>query len=154
MKFFIDTANLDEIKKAHAWGLVDGVTTNPSLIAKERKQLEEIVPKILEIVDGPVSVEVVATQAEGMIEEGLNYEKYGKNVVVKVPMTTEGLKALKEFSRRNIKTNVTLVFSPNQALIAAKGGATYVSPFVGRLDDVSHDGMDIVKQILVIFNNY
>lgn len=154
MKFFIDTANIDEIKKAHGWGLIDGVTTNPTLIAKERKQLEDVVPKILEIVDGPVSVEVIATEAAGMIEEGIAYAKYGKNVVVKVPMTTEGLKALKEFSRRNIKTNVTLVFSPNQALIAAKGGATYVSPFVGRLDDVSHNGMDIVKQILVIFNNY
>ncbi len=154
MKFFIDTANTDEIKKGLAMGLVDGVTTNPSLLAKEKKNPDETVRQILSLVSGPVSLEVLATDAKGMIEEARKLAPLGPNVVVKVPMTEEGIKAVKVLSAENIKTNVTLVFQPLQALIAAKAGADYVSPFVGRLDDISTVGMELIENIATIFSNY
>jgi transaldolase len=154
MKFFIDTANIDEIKNGISLGMVDGVTTNPSLIAKEKRGFEEIVKEILELVDGPVSLEVVSTDVQGMVREGRKLAKLGDNAVIKVPMTTEGLKATKIFANSGIKVNQTLIFSPIQALMAAKAGAAFVSPFVGRLDDVSHDGMEIVDQIITIYDNY
>ncbi len=154
MKFFIDTANIEEIKKAHSVGMVDGVTTNPSLIAKEGKRLEEIVPTICEIVNGPISVEVLSETYDDMMKEALMRAKIHKNVTIKLPMTIDGLKAVRTLSSQGIKTNVTLVFSPTQALLAARAGATFVSPFVGRLDDISHVGMEIVGQILDIYNNY
>ncbi len=154
MKFFIDTANIDEIKKAHALGMVDGVTTNPSLIAKENRPFEELLAEICELVDGPVNGEVVSLDAEGMVEEGKKLAAFHKNIVVKIPMTTEGLKAVKVLSSENIKTNVTLIFSSMQALMAAKAGAAYVSPFVGRLDDISQVGMDLVSDIMNIYGNY
>jgi transaldolase len=154
MKFFIDTANIEEIKKAYALGMVDGVTTNPSLIAKENRPFEELLREICELVDGPVNGEVVSVEAEGMVEEGRKLAAFHSNIVVKIPMTTEGLKAVKILSSENIKTNVTLIFSPMQALMAAKAGASYVSPFVGRLDDISHVGMDLVSDIMNIYGNY
>ena len=154
MKFFIDTANIEEIKKAHAMGMVDGVTTNPSLIAKEGKRLEEIVPMICEVVNGPISVEVLSDRYDDMMKEALTRAKIHTNVTIKLPMTLDGLKAVKTLSAQGIKTNVTLTFSPTQALLAARAGATFVSPFVGRLDDISHIGMEIVGQILDIYNNY
>jgi transaldolase len=155
MKFFIDTAEVSEIRKAHDLGLVDGVTTNPSLIAKSGREFREVISEITSIVDGPISAEVIALDAEGMVREGQELAKINpKNIVIKVPMTEEGLKAVHVFNSEGIKTNVTLVFSPLQALLAAKAGATYVSPFVGRLDDVGHDGMDGVDQIRTIFDNY
>ena len=154
MKFFIDTANLEEIKTANEWGLVDGVTTNPSLIAKEKCSFEERIKEICKLIDGPVSAEAVSLDSDGMIKEARHLSKIHKNVVVKIPMTLNGLKAVKTLSKEGIKTNVTLVFSPTQALMAAKAGATYVSPFVGRLDDASHTGMDLISQILDIFENY
>lgn len=151
MKFFIDTANIDEIKEVHSWGIVAGVTTNPSLIAKEGRDFKEVILEITSIVPGPVSAEVVATDADGMIKEGVEYAQWADNVVVKVPMTAEGLKATSALAQKNIKTNVTLVFTPSQALLAARAGATYVSPFLGRLDDISVDGMDLVRDIVDIF---
>ena len=154
MKFFIDTANVDEIKEAHAMGMVDGVTTNPSLIAREGRVFEEVIKEICEIVDGPISAEVISLEAEGMVSEARELAKIHPNVVIKVPMTVDGLKATRQLSAENIKTNVTLVFSPLQALMAAKAGATYVSPFVGRLDDLSQDGMQLIEQIAEIFANY
>jgi len=154
MKFFIDTAEVSEIRAAHELGLVDGVTTNPSLIAKSGRDFKEVITEIAGIVDGPISAEVIALDAEGMISEGKELARIHQNIVIKVPMTTEGLKATKEFSRLGININVTLIFSPLQALLAAKAGATYVSPFVGRLDDVGHDGMEGVEQIRTIFDNY
>lgn len=154
MKFFIDTANVKEIKEANALGLVDGVTTNPSLIAKEGRDFKDLIKEICTIVDGPISAEAVSLDADGMIKEARKLSKIHKNIVVKIPMTPEGLKAVKVVSKEGIKTNVTLVFSPSQALLAAKAGATYVSPFVGRLDDISHIGMDLIEQILIIFDNY
>jgi len=154
MKFFIDTAEVAEIRAAHELGLVDGVTTNPSLIAKSGRDFKEVITEIAGIVDGPISAEVIALDAEGMIKEGKELAKIHQNIVIKVPMTTEGLKATKEFSRRGININVTLIFSPLQALLAAKAGATYVSPFVGRLDDVGHEGMEGVEQIRTIYDNY
>ena len=154
MKFFIDTANIEEIKKGVEMGLVDGVTTNPSLIAREDKPFEEIIGEICEIVDGPISAEVVSLDADGMVEEARELAKIHENIVVKVPMIEEGLKAVKRLTAENIKTNVTLVFSSTQALLAAKAGATYVSPFVGRLDDISQDGMDLVSDIMDILGNY
>ncbi len=154
MKFFIDTANIEEIKKAHALGMVDGVTTNPSLIAKENRPFEELLQEICELVDGPVNGEVISLEAEGMVEEGRKLAAFHPNIVVKIPMTTEGLKAVKILSAENIKTNVTLIFSSMQALMAAKAGASYVSPFVGRLDDISHVGMDLVSDIMNIYGNY
>jgi len=154
MKFFIDTANIDEIKKAVALGMVDGVTTNPSLIAKENRPFEDLLGEICELVDGPVNGEVISLDAEGMVEEGRKLAAFHANMVVKIPMTTEGLKAVKILSSENIKTNVTLIFSSMQALMAAKAGATYVSPFVGRLDDIAQTGMDLVSDIMAIYDNY
>jgi transaldolase len=154
MKFFIDTANLDEIKTADEWGLVDGVTTNPSLVAKEKRPFKKIVEEICSIIDGPVSAEAISLDSKGLIAEARELSKIHRNIVVKVPMTLEGLRAVKTVSKEGIRTNVTLVFSPVQALMAAKAGATYVSPFVGRLDDISQTGMDLVSQILDIFENY
>ncbi|PLY05739.1 MAG: fructose-6-phosphate aldolase [Desulfuromonas sp.] len=154
MKFFIDTAEVNEIRAAHELGLVDGVTTNPSLIAKSGRDFREVITEITGIVDGPISAEVIALDAPGMLAEGRELAKIHENIVVKVPMTTEGLKATKQFTAEGIKTNVTLVFSALQALLAAKAGATYVSPFVGRLDDVGHDGMDGIDQIRTLFDNY
>jgi transaldolase len=154
MKFFIDTANIDEIKKAHALGMVDGVTTNPSLIAKENRPFEELLREICELVDGPVNGEAVSLDAEGMVEEGRKLAAFHPNIVVKIPMTTEGLKAVKILSSEDIRTNVTLIFSSTQALMAAKAGASYVSPFVGRLDDISQVGMELVSEIMNIYANY
>ncbi len=154
MKFFLDTANLEEIKKYNAWGVVDGVTTNPSLIAKEGVSLEKRIKEIAEIVDGPISSEVIATDVKGMVEEGKEYAKWHKNIFVKVPMTPDGLMAVTEFAKEGIKTNVTLVFSASQAMLAAKAGASLVSPFIGRLDDISQDGMGLIAEIVDIFNNY
>ncbi|MBW6508718.1 MAG: fructose-6-phosphate aldolase [Desulfuromonadales bacterium] len=154
MKFFIDTAEVSEIRAAHELGLVDGVTTNPSLIAKSGRDFKEVITEITGIVDGPISAEVIALDAEGMIKEGKELAGIHQNIVIKVPMTTEGLKATKAFSRLGININVTLIFSPLQALLAAKAGATYVSPFVGRLDDVGHEGMEGVEQIRTIYENY
>ena len=154
MKFFIDTANIQEIKEGIMLGMVDGVTTNPSLVAKEKKGFDKVIRDILDIVDGPVSLEVISLDAEGMVREGRKLAKLGSNVVVKIPMTEEGLKATRIFANEGIRINQTLVFSPLQALMAAKAGAAYVSPFVGRLDDIAHDGMEIVDQIITIFDNY
>lgn len=154
MKFFIDTANTEEIAKAVALGMVDGVTTNPSLIAKESKPFEDILLEICDMVNGPVSAEVVSLDADGMIVEARKLAALHPNIVIKVPIITEGLKAVKALSEEGIKTNVTLIFSASQALLAAKAGATYVSPFVGRLDDISQDGMDLVSDIMNIYDNY
>ncbi|MCK4536584.1 MAG: fructose-6-phosphate aldolase [Desulfuromonadales bacterium] len=155
MKFFIDTADVDEIRAAGELGLVDGVTTNPSLVAKSGRDFHEVLEEIISLVDGPISAEVVATDAEGMLREAAVLAALApEKIVIKVPMTDEGLKATKALSDQGIKTNVTLVFSPLQALLAAKAGATYVSPFVGRLDDIGHSGMEIVEQISAIFDNY
>ncbi|MBL1212302.1 MAG: fructose-6-phosphate aldolase [Ignavibacteriae bacterium] len=154
MKFFIDTANIDEIKEAAALGILDGVTTNPSLVAKEGKNFRELLDEIIQIVDGPISAEVVSTDYEGILKEGRELAAINKNIVVKVPLIKEGLKAVKTFSGEGIKTNVTLCFSPTQALLAAKAGASYISPFVGRLDDISNAGMDLVSQIITIYDNY
>ena len=154
MKFFIDTANIDEIRKAVDMGMVDGVTTNPTLISREDKPFEEIIAEIAEVVDGPISAEVIALDCDGMVQEGRELAKISKNIVIKVPMTTDGLKATKIFTQEGIKTNVTLIFSSAQALLAAKAGATYVSPFVGRLDDLAQTGMDLVADIMTIYENY
>lgn len=154
MKFFIDTANIDEIKKALEMGLVDGVTTNPSLIAKEKKDPDMVLQEILETVPGPVSLEVISTTAQGMCEEARKLAILGDNAVIKIPMTEDGIKAVRTLTDEGIKTNVTLIFQPLQALIAAKAGATYVSPFIGRLDDISQQGMIIIDQIAKIFYNY
>jgi len=154
MRIFIDTANLDQIKEVNSWGILDGVTTNPTLVAKEGCDFETRVRDICQVVDGPVSAEAVSMEAGGMIKEARQLSKIHKNIIVKIPMTSEGLKAVKVLSKEGIRTNVTLVFSPNQALLAAKAGATYVSPFVGRLDDISHDGMALVRDIVTIFRNY
>ena len=154
MKFFIDTADVNEIREAHELGLVDGVTTNPSLIAKSGRKFKDVIKEIVSIVDGPISAEVIALDAPGMIKEGKDLAKIHKNIVVKLPMTPEGLKACKALTDKGIKTNVTLIFTSMQALLAAKAGATYVSPFVGRLDDISQDGMGIIEEIRAIFDNY
>jgi transaldolase len=154
MKFFIDTANLQQIKEAASYGLLDGVTTNPSLVAKESRNFIELLNEILKIVDGPVSAEVVSTEYDGILKEAHELAKIHKNIVVKVPLIKEGIKAVKTLSGEGIKTNVTLCFSPSQALLAAKAGATYISPFVGRLDDISIDGMALIQQILQIYKNY
>lgn len=154
MKFFIDTANIKEIKEAAAMGLLDGVTTNPSLVAKEGKNFKELLNEIVQIVDGPISAEVVSTDYEGIMKEARELAKIHKNIVVKIPLILEGIKAVKSLSSENIKTNVTLCFSASQAILAAKAGATYVSPFVGRLDDISHSGMQLIKQIVTIYKNY
>ena len=154
MKFFIDTADVAEIRAAHDLGLVDGVTTNPSLIAKSGRNFREVITEIAALIDGPISAEVIALDAAGMLAEGRDLAKIHDNIVIKVPMTGEGLKATKVFAAEGIRTNVTLAFSPLQALLAAKAGATYVSPFVGRLDDIGHDGMEGIEQIRTIFDNY
>ncbi len=154
MKFFIDTANIDEIKKANDYGLLDGVTTNPSLVAREGREFRELIKEICSIVDGPVSAEAVSLDAEGLVKEGRELAKIHDNIVVKVPLNLEGLKAVKQLTAEKIKTNVTLIFSPLQALLAAKAGATYASPFIGRLDDIGNTGMDLVSQITEIYENY
>jgi len=154
MKFFIDTANVEEIRKANEFGVIDGVTTNPSLMSKEGKDPVRILKAICGIVKGPVSAEVVGTSADAMVKEAKVLAKIHKNIVVKIPMIEEGVKAVKKLTALRIKTNVTLIFSPTQALIAAKAGAAFVSPFVGRLDDISHDGMALVSDIIAIYDNY
>ncbi|WP_297211912.1 MULTISPECIES: fructose-6-phosphate aldolase [Thermodesulfovibrio] len=154
MKFFIDTANIEEIKKAWEVGVIDGVTTNPSLLAKEGREPMGLLKEICQIVEGPVSAEAVSLKHEEMFREAIELSKIADNIVIKIPMTEDGLKTVKKLSQEGIKTNVTLVFSPTQALLAAKAGATYVSPFVGRLDDISHFGMDLIRDIQIIFENY
>jgi transaldolase len=154
VKIFLDTANLDEIRRVHAWGILDGVTTNPSLIAKEGRSFLDTIHEICELVQGPVSAEVVAQDPAGMIEQGRLLARVHEHVVVKVPLTAAGLAATRALSDEGIRTNVTLCFQPNQALLAAKAGATYISPFVGRIDDVSGDGMEVVAQIVSIYANY
>ena len=154
MKFFIDSAQTDEIKIANDMGLCDGVTTNPSLIAKSGKDFHTVIKEICAIVDGPISAEVVSLDTQGMLKEGRELAGFHKNIVVKVPLTEDGLKATKQFTKEGIKTNVTLCFSSTQALLAAKAGATYISPFIGRLDHISLNGMDLIKEIRAIYNNY
>ena len=154
MKIFIDSGDIDAIRDAAAMGVVDGVTTNPTLIARSGRKLEDVIRDILEVVDGPISAEVLSTDYEGIVSEGRKLAKMHKNVVVKVPLIAEGIKAVKTFTGEGIKTNVTLCFSPGQALLAAKAGATYISPFVGRLDDIQHEGMELVGQIVQIYETY
>lgn len=154
MKFFIDTANIEEIKEAAALGILDGVTTNPSLVSKEGKDFRKLLDEILKIVDGPVSAEVISTDYAGIIKEGRELASVHKNIVVKIPLIKEGLKACKTLTDEGINVNVTLCFSPTQAILAAKAGATYVSPFVGRLDDISTSGMELISQIVQIYRNY
>ncbi|MDO7786809.1 fructose-6-phosphate aldolase [Desulforamulus aquiferis] len=154
MLLFLDTANVDEIRAAYSLGVISGVTTNPSLIAKEGRDFAEVVREIASIVDGPISAEAISLDAEGMLKEAVELAAIHTNIVVKLPMTPEGLKATKACSQRGIKTNVTLIFSANQALLAARAGATYVSPFVGRLDDIGHDGIGLIYEIVEIFDNY
>ena len=154
MQFFLDTANIEDIKKYASWGIIDGVTTNPSLIAKEGVSLEKRIKEITKVVRGPISSEVISTDLAGMLKEGRIYAKWANNIYVKVPMTAAGLQAVKVFSKEGIRTNVTLVFSAGQALLAAKAGATLVSPFIGRLDDISEDGMGIIADIVKIYKNY
>lgn len=154
MKFFLDTASVKEIREGVALGVVDGITTNPSLVAKEGRPFREIVEEICRLVDGPINLEVVGTDADTMVAEGRDLAKIHANVVVKIPMIAEGLKAVRRLHLEGIKVNVTLCFSPSQALLAAKAGATYISPFIGRLDDISHVGMDLVRDILTIYRNY
>lgn len=151
MKLFIDTANVDEIKEINDWGVICGVTTNPSLIAKEGRVFKEVIKEITDIVDGPISAEVISLKSEEMVEEALELSKIHKNVIIKVPMTSEGLKAVKILSDKKIKTNVTLIFSGTQALLAARAGATYVSPFIGRMDDIGNLGMNIIEDIITVF---
>lgn len=154
MKIFLDTANFDQIKEAASWGIVDGVTTNPTLVSKENMKFEDLIKKICRIVPGPVSVECVSTLSEDIIKEARGLAKLADNVAVKIPINVEGLKAIKVLSQEGIKVNTTLIFSSNQALLAAKAGAAFVSPFIGRLDDISHEGMELVDEIMAIFNNY
>ncbi len=154
MKLFIDTANVDHIREVASWGVLSGVTTNPSLIAKEGRDFREVIEEICEIVDGPISAEAVSPDAEGMMKEARKFSAWHPNVTIKLPMTDEGLKAAAMCSQEGIKTNVTLIFSPSQALLAAKAGATFVSPFVGRLDDISHTGMELVQTIVAMYDNY
>lgn len=154
MKLFLDTANINEIKEAWDWGVIDGVTTNPSLVSKEGKKFEDVLREVCSIVDGPVNAEVVSTDFDGMMKEGRSLAKINRRIVVKVPMTTEGLKATSALAHESIRTNVTLVFSPNQALLAAKAGASFVSPFIGRLDDVGNEGMQIISDIVTIYSHY
>ena len=154
MKIFLDTANVEEIREASSWGIVDGVTTNPSLIAKEGRNFEDVVKEICSIVNGPISAEVISLDARGMVKEAKELAKIHENINIKIPVIPEGLKAIKELSARGIKTNATLVFSANQAILAAKAGATFASPFIGRLDDAGHDGMKVVHDIVQIYVNY
>jgi transaldolase len=159
MKIFVDTANLDEIRELASWGVIDGVTTNPTLVAKSGRSFSEIVEEIFDIVDGPISLEVMSEKADDMVKEAKDLvskipQKHRKNIAIKIPMTAEGLKATKMLKKEGIKTNVTLVFSANQALLAAKAGATFVSPFIGRLDDIGKEGMKVIEEIMEIFTNY
>lgn len=154
MKIFLDTANIESIKKFVDMGIVDGITTNPSLISREKGHPEDIMKEIVKIVKGPVNLEVVGTKTEEMIEEGMRLKKFGENVVVKVPMTMDGLKAVRKFAENKIRTNVTLIFSSNQGLLAAKAGASYVSPFIGRLDDAGQEGMIVINELVQVFSNY
>ncbi len=154
MKFFIDTASIDEIEEANSWGIVDGVTTNPTLVAREKKDFLSIIKEITKIVDGPISAEVISLDLDGMLKEARDISKIHKNIVVKVPLVKEGLKAIKVLAKEGIRTNATLCFSASQALLAAKAKASYISPFVGRLDDISHFGMDLIKDIKLIYSNY
>jgi transaldolase len=154
MKFFIDTANVDEIREAAGLGMVDGVTTNPSLIAKEKKDFKKLLEEICAIVDGPISAEVISLEYDGMMKEARELVKIHKNIVVKIPLIKDGLKAVKTLSAEGIKSNVTLCFSANQALLAAKAGAYFISPFIGRLDDIGQNGMDLIGQIVTIYRNY
>lgn len=154
MKIFLDTANIVHIKDAASWGAIDGVTTNPTLVAREGKEFEPLIKEICSIVDGPISAEVISLECKGMVEEARKLAKLHKNVVVKIPLTKEGLKAVKILSKEKTRCNVTLCFSPSQALLAAKAGSSYISPFIGRLDDISHTGMDLVRQIKKIYTNY
>ncbi|MCA9580369.1 MAG: fructose-6-phosphate aldolase [Myxococcales bacterium] len=154
MQIFIDSADLGEIRDAASMGVVDGVTTNPTLVAKSGRPLKEVIREICEVVDGPISAEVIATDYEGIVKEGRELAKLHPNVVVKVPLIAEGLRAVRTFSSEGIKTNVTLCFSPTQALLTAKAGATYISPFIGRIDDVAGEGMDLIDQIVTIYGNY
>ncbi len=154
MKFFIDTGDVGEIREAHAMGLVDGVTTNPSLIAKSGRKYRDVVVEICELVNGPISAEVLSTTYDEMMVEAREWHKVHKNIVVKLPLITDGLKALRTCAQEGIRVNVTLCFSPNQALLAAKAGATYISPFIGRLDDISETGMELIEKIVTIYNNY
>jgi transaldolase len=154
MKFFIDTANVQEIREAASLGILDGVTTNPSLVAKEGKDFHKVLREIVSLVNGPISAEVTATDRDGMVDEGRELAGIHPNIVIKVPLTVEGLRACKSLRGEDIKTNVTLCFSPSQALLAAKAGATYISPFIGRLDDISHDGMELIGLIRTIYDNY
>lgn len=154
MKIFLDSANIEEIRQAKALGAIEGVTTNPSLLAKEKGDWKKTIRQICKEIDGPVSVEVIATEATAMLAEARDLVKIAPNIVIKVPMTLEGLKAIAELQQRGVETNATLVFSPNQALLAAKAGATFVSPFVGRLDDIGQDGMQVIQDIMTVFRNY
>ena len=154
MKFFIDSANIKEIKEAADFGILDGVTTNPSLVSKEGKNFKDLLNEIVEIVDGPISAEVISTDHDGIVKEAEDLAKIHKNIVVKVPLIREGLKAVKTLTGKGIRTNVTLCFSPTQALMAAKAGASYISPFIGRIDDISSDGLGLVEQIMQIYTNY
>ncbi len=154
MKIFLDTANVEHIKEANSWGIIDGVTTNPTLIAREGRDFKEVVREICDIVDGPISAEVVSMKAQEMVPEAQELAKIHKNITIKVPLIQEGLKAIKQLNKMDIKTNATLIFSANQALLAAKAGATFVSPFIGRLDDIGHIGMDIIRDTMIIFENY
>jgi transaldolase len=154
MEFFIDTGIISEIKEAVSLGIIDGVTTNPSLIAKTGRSQEEVIKEIADIIDGPISAEVIATDYDGMVSEGQILAKIHKNIVIKLPLTEAGIKACKWFSDHDIKTNVTLCFSSNQALLAAKAGATYISPFIGRLDDIGHNGFDLIREIRALYDNY
>jgi len=159
MKIFVDTADLDEIRELTLWGIIDGVTTNPTLVAKSGRSFKEVIDEIFDIVDGPISLEAVSETAEDMVKEAKDIvstipEKHRKNITIKIPMTPEGLKAVKVLSKQGIQTNVTLIFSANQALLAAKAGATFVSPFIGRLDDIGQEGMEVIEEIMDIFTNY
>jgi len=154
VKIFLDTANIDEVREAASWGVLDGVTTNPTLVAKSGRKFAEVIQDMIALVDGPISLEVTSEDAESMIREGEKLAKLHKNVVVKIQMTTEGLKAIKALSAKGIRVNTTLIFSANQALLAAKAGAKYVSPFIGRLDDIGQDGMQVIREIVPIFRNY
>ncbi len=154
MKFFLDTANVDEIREAASWGILDGVTTNPSLVAKEGKDFKAVIREIQDIVKGPVNAEVISMEHAGMMREAREYAAWGEHVIVKVPMCAEGLKTISKCRDEGIRTNVTLIFSVNQALLAAKAGASYVSPFLGRLDDISHDGLELIADLVEVFSNY
>lgn len=154
MKIFLDTANIDEVRKACSWGIIDGVTTNPSLISKENKDFKETVLEICDICKGPISAEVLSLNAEGIVKEARQISKWSDNIVIKVPLIQDGIKAVSILSKEGIKTNATLVFSTNQAILACKAGATYLSPFVGRVDDIGWNGMELIKEIMTVINNY